>query len=98
MAFRNRVRTVSLCTIVVVASAWACTADDPPTPIQTTPAQASPAENTCTEPRGQMCPMIYMPVCVVNADGSQKTYPNSCIACRDTSVTHYKKGKCANAQ
>ena len=98
MAFRNRVRTVSLCTIALVASAWACTADDPPAPVQTSPTQTSPTANACTEPRPQMCPMIYMPVCGVAKDGSQKTYPNSCIACRDASVMHSSPGKCTTSQ
>jgi len=45
----------------------------------------------CKNPRPQMCPMIYAPVCGVE---TKKTYSNSCVACSDINVKMYTKGAC----
>ena len=60
----------------------------------TAQAQQSPPQQ-CTEPRPQMCPQIYNPVCGVTADGTKKTYGNGCTACADKSVTGHTPGACS---
>ncbi len=45
----------------------------------------------CKNPRPQMCPMIYAPVC---GYPTKKTYSNGCAACSDKHVVFYKKGAC----
>ncbi len=35
------------------------------------------------------------PVCALRTDGSRKTYPDACQACRDPAVTGYDAGNCS---
>jgi hypothetical protein len=68
-----------------------CSAQTPP---GAQPAPPQSASVTCREPRPEMCPMIYQPVCGVSRDGSRKTYGNSCSACAVAAVTGYTPGAC----
>jgi hypothetical protein len=47
----------------------------------------------CGNVKGVMCMQIYQPVCANN-----RTYSNSCVACKDSSVTTYAKGACIGDQ
>ena len=51
-------------------------------------------QESCSDPRPQMCTMDYRPVCAVLATGRSKTYSNGCGACSDTSVQGYNPGAC----
>jgi hypothetical protein len=42
----------------------------------------------------QSCVGWREPVCALRTDGSRKTYPDACEACRDPSVTGYDEGTC----
>jgi hypothetical protein len=49
----------------------------------------------CKEPRLQMCPMHYDPVCAwMPETASWKTASNGCSACSDKRVSGYLKGAC----
>ncbi|MCF7970545.1 MAG: hypothetical protein K9L22_05190 [Methylococcaceae bacterium] len=48
----------------------------------------------CSEPRPEICMMIYQPVCVVDKEGRAKTYASDCTACSDPEVNAYLKGAC----
>ncbi|WP_415881942.1 hypothetical protein [Neptuniibacter sp. QD34_54] len=48
----------------------------------------------CEEPRPQMCTMDYTPACGHHADGTVKTYSNSCSACARTEVSFVVAGEC----
>jgi hypothetical protein len=59
----------------------------------------------CTEPRSQICPMNYLPVCALRDTGVRcvkapcpstewVSYPNACAACRRPEVTGYLEGQC----
>jgi len=57
--------------------------------------QPLPALSTsCTEPRPQVCPMIYQPVCGVKKDGSKRTFSNGYAACGDAAVESHTAGDC----
>jgi len=45
-------------------------------------------------PGQQRCAGWREPVCALKSDGSRKTYPDACEACRDRSVTGYDEGTC----
>jgi len=45
----------------------------------------------CKNPRPQICPMVYSPVC---GKPTNKIYTNSCVACRDINVDYYIKSVC----
>jgi cytochrome c5 len=53
-----------------------------------------PSTTRCTEPRPQMCTQIYSPVCAAAADGTKKTYGNSCSACAEKIVVSHTPGTC----
>jgi hypothetical protein len=61
---------------------------------QPTPPLARPGQVTCTEPRPQMCPAVYQPVCGTKRDGARQTYSNGCFACMDASVISHVPGPC----
>ena len=49
----------------------------------------------CTEPRPQVCTMIFKPVCAeVGQTGAVKTYPSACSACSDSEVVGYTEREC----
>lgn len=65
----------------------------------------TPAGIACNEPRPEMCPMNYDPVCATRDNAvrcvttpcdstEQKTYGNACSACSDPGVTSYLPGAC----
>jgi len=50
----------------------------------------------CSEPRPQICTMIYRPVCGFDKADQSKTYASDCTACSDSEVVAYRKGECLN--
>jgi len=63
---------------------------------ETPPQQSAspPGPVQCTEPRPQVCTMIYQPVCALKRDGTRQTYASGCTACADPNVTEYLPGEC----
>ncbi len=51
-------------------------------------------DQTCTDPRPEICTMDYRPVCGYRSDQVPKTYSNGCSACSDTDVIGYQEGQC----
>lgn len=51
-------------------------------------------EQSCADPRPQICTMDYRPVCGFKPDGTASTYPNGCGACADEKVSGYSEGEC----
>lgn len=52
------------------------------------------AVKQCDMPtRPTLCAAIFAPVCGTKADGSKRTYDNSCSACADAEVVSYSEGK-----
>ena len=49
----------------------------------------------CEDPRPQMCPMHYVPVCATLNNQQQKMYSNGCSACSDPAVVAYQPNACA---
>jgi hypothetical protein len=56
-----------------------------------------PDLHLCTDPRPQMCPEVYIPVCGFTKDGTAHTYPNSCHACARPEIVRYTQGACKTA-
>ncbi|WP_174484025.1 hypothetical protein [methanotrophic endosymbiont of Bathymodiolus puteoserpentis (Logatchev)] len=48
----------------------------------------------CSEPRPEICTMIYRPVCGFDKNDQSKTYSSDCTACSDAEVIGYRKGEC----
>jgi hypothetical protein len=42
----------------------------------------------------QLCTGWREPVCALLSDGSRRTYPDECAACRDPAVAGYDEGRC----
>jgi hypothetical protein len=60
----------------------------------------SPAENIanqikCTDPRPEICPMNWKPVCGYYSDQSVKTFSNACSACSDKKIVAYTENQCS---
>lgn len=71
--------------LAAIAATAACsTASEP----------ASFPATACTDPRPQVCTMIYMPVCAVREDASRETLASACNACADATVSGYSDGPC----
>jgi len=60
-----------------------------------TPKPETSPYTQCTEPRPQVCTMIYDPACGNLSAGGQKEYASGCNACADDAVTSYLPGPCA---
>jgi hypothetical protein len=72
------------------------------------PSEATPGERiqqTCEDPRPEMCAQVYEPVCAERDTGircvttpcdssESREYPSACEACRDPMVTSYSAGPC----
>ena len=56
---------------------------------------AQPEVTPCTDPRPQVCTMIYAPTCGVKSDGSTADYSSPCNACADDTVAGHRPGACA---
>ncbi len=48
----------------------------------------------CTDPRPQVCTMIYAPVCATLEHDEQRTYSSDCNACADIAVIAHVDGAC----
>lgn len=59
-----------------------------------TPSDFSDNRIECDDIRPQVCAQNYDPVCGELSDGSRLTYSNSCSACSDHNVFHYRPGPC----
>jgi len=51
-------------------------------------------EELCTVVEQRCLGAWREPVCALRTDGSRKTYPDACQACRDPAVTGYDAGEC----
>lgn len=60
----------------------------------TPPPQTSPYTQ-CSEPRPQVCTMVYDPACGNLSAGGTREYASGCNACADDAVTSYLPGACA---
>jgi len=87
--------------LLLCACSQAPVASDKPPPAREQP----PVVATCKEPRPQVCPQIYDPVCATRDTGIRcitapcpsselKTMGNACSACSDPKVSSYVKGEC----
>ncbi|MEO0436837.1 MAG: hypothetical protein AAF098_08010 [Pseudomonadota bacterium] len=56
------------------------------------------AASQCTDPRPQVCTMLYAPVCATHQDSHLETHSSSCNACADDSVVSYRNGVCEETQ
>ena len=54
---------------------------------------ASPM-TACSEPRPQVCTMVYAPVCADLVAGGSRQYSSACNACADDAVAGYLNGDC----
>ena len=52
-------------------------------------------EELCTLAERRCLGTWREPVCALTTDGSRKTYPDACQACRDPAVTGYDAGDCS---
>ena len=51
----------------------------------------------CSEPRPQVCTMIYLPVCAISTSGAQTIEASDCSACAKADVIAYTQGDCSAA-
>lgn len=82
-------RRIALALLVGGAAAPAAAQQQPPA--QPPPA---PGQVTCTNPRPQICPQVYQPVCGTKRDDKRQTYGNACSACADSNVVSHIPGPC----
>ncbi|KGE04472.1 hypothetical protein [Pseudohaliea rubra] len=61
------------------------------------PAPASDPVTACTEPRPQVCTMVYDPVCATLYAGGRADYASPCNACADDAVAAWERGSCEDA-
>jgi hypothetical protein len=58
------------------------------------PAPTGDPVTACTEPRPQVCTMIYDPVCATLIEGGRADYSSPCNACADDVVAAWEPGTC----
>jgi len=51
-------------------------------------------QETCAEPRSQVCTRQYDPVCAFVGKSERREYSNACTACADAQVTGFIAGRC----
>lgn len=88
--FPRTIKALAIIWMPLVATA--CATDGKPGDAEAT--KAAPASFNCSEPRPQVCTMIYAPVCAEYDDGSSETLASACNACAVATVTAYAKGPC----
>lgn len=81
--------TLSISAFVIVSVISGCVGASQKQPV--------PPEDTivCKEPRPTMCTMEYLPVCGYVADGTVRTFSNSCTACSNKNVVSFTHGACS---
>ncbi len=57
-------------------------------------AVADGGPTSCSEPRPQVCTMIYAPVCAEHNGGRFETHASACNACADDTTLAYVDGLC----
>ncbi|MEO8161029.1 MAG: hypothetical protein ABI588_06390 [Arenimonas sp.] len=91
--------------LLLAACAQAPMVSEPPPPATDPPAQGRNEPVMCSNPRPEMCTMIYAPVCATRDTGvrcittpcpstEQVTKSSGCDACSDAKVVSYVKGEC----
>ena len=92
--------------LLLAACSQAPVASEPPPPAKDPPKQEQKKEPvTCSNPRPQVCTMIYAPVCATRDTGvrcikapcpseEQVTKSSGCNACSDEKVISYVEGEC----
>ncbi len=80
-----------LCALITVLALSGCNGTSPPAWTAKPP---QGPETTCTEPRPEVCAMVYDPVCAALADGARATYASGCNACAQDAVRSYVSGPC----
>jgi hypothetical protein len=92
--------------LLLAACSQAPVASEPPPPANDSPKQEQKKEPvTCTNPRPQVCTMIYAPVCATRDTGvrcikapcpseEKVTKSSGCNACSDDKVISYVDGEC----
>jgi hypothetical protein len=51
-------------------------------------------QETCSEPRAQVCTRQYDPVCAFLGKSETREYGNACTACADAQVSGFIAGSC----
>ncbi|MDD9892466.1 MAG: hypothetical protein OXT49_02995 [Gammaproteobacteria bacterium] len=87
-------------TVLVVTLLTACGAETDTAAEENATLMATPEQQTCPPREGaaedMVCAAVYDPVCAFTPQGPQ-TFSNSCKACLEDGVGHYKKGACEDA-
>jgi hypothetical protein len=85
---------VALCCGAALAAGCATQPEPPAAAENSTAAADSGTAGSCSEPRPQVCTMIYAPVCALHLDGREETHASACNACADETVVSHREGAC----